>query len=261
METNNNPVPRALVWILGAFLIAFIGVYGVGKAYDISRSVKDSKDPKRTVSISAEGKVDAVPDMATINLGVITRGATAQIVQDQNSGKVNQIVEYAKSLGIAKEDIKTTQFNIYPQYDYSNGRNVIIGYEANQTVTVKVKGIDKSTDTLGKLIDGATDNGANEINGISLGFDDPENLKQEARKQAIDKAKEKAQELARQAGLDLGKVVTISETGGSYPSPVTPYAMDYATGRTINQAKTISPSIEPGSQEITQQMTVVFELK
>jgi uncharacterized protein YggE len=130
---------------------------------------------------------------------------------------------------------------------------------ANQTVTVKVKGVDKSNQQLGKIIDGATNNGANEINGISLSFEDPDNLQQEARKQAIAKAKEKAQVLAREACLTLGKVVTVSEISGSgYPTPM----YDAAMGRGgVAMEKSVSPNIEPGIQEITQQMTVVFELK
>jgi uncharacterized protein len=262
METNNNLVPKPLVWILGIFLLFFIGIYAAGKAYSISQDMKNNQQPKKTISMSAEGKVSATPDLATVNLGVLTRGTTAAGVQDQNSKKVNQIIDFAKGLGIKKEDITTTNFNVYPQYNYASGKNTIIGYEANQTVSVKVHGVDQSTDNLGKLIDGATNNGANEVNGISLSFNDPDNLRQQARKQAIDKAKGKAQELADQAGLKLGKVVTISESSGGYPTPM-PYAANEAMGLggAGNMMKSVAPTIEPGSQDITAQMTVVYELK
>lgn len=262
METNNNLVPRPLVWIFGIFLIAFVGIYAAGKVYSLSQDVKNNQQPKKTISMTAEGKVTATPDLATVNLGVLTRGSSAADVQDQNSKKINQIVEYTKSLGIKKEDISTVNFNVYPQYNYDNGKNTIVGYEANQTVTVKVHGVDQSTDILGKLIDGATNNGANEVNGVSLSFNDPDNLRQQARKQAIDKAKEKAQELASQAGLKLGKVVTISESSGGYPMPMN-YASDSAMGMggAGGVMKTVAPTVEPGSQDITANMTLVFELK
>ncbi len=260
MDSQNNTFPRALIWLLGIFLILVMVVYIGDKAFQISKQAKESKEPQKTISISAEGKVKAVPDLAVVNLGVITQGTTAAEVQDQNSKKINQIIDFVKQQGINKEDISTSNFNIYPQYDYRNGKNNITGYQANQTVSIKVRGVDKSTEALGKIIDGATNNGANEVNGVSLSFDDPDNLKEKARENAIERAKQKAQEMARVAGLTLGKVVSVSESNmGGYPVPMADVA--YGMGGAGIAQKSISPNIEPGTQDITAQMTVVFEIK
>jgi len=256
-----NSLPKWLINGLGALLIAFVALLVVSKAKDLN-DVLGNKNPDNTMSVSAEGKVKAVPDIATVNLGVLTQGGTPAKVQEENSKKINKIIDYVKSKGISKDDISTANFNIYPQYNYDNGRNEIIGYQLNQTITIKVRGINESTEMLGEILQGAVSEGANEINGVTMGFDDPDNLRQQARQIAIEKAKEKALELANTAGIKLGKVVSVSESGGGYP---TPYYADYAYGigggGGVALEKSASPNIEPGNQDVIETMTVVFEVK
>jgi uncharacterized protein YggE len=252
-------LPNWLVKGLGGLLIAFVALLVVGKGKDLSDTLAN-KNPKNTMTVSAEGKVSATPDLATVTLGVVSQGQNAADVTDQNSKKVNKIIDFIKAQGITKDDISTSQFNVYPRYDYTNGKNEINGYEARQTISVKVKGVDKSNEKLGKIIDGSTNNGANEVQGVSLSFEDPDNLRQEARQKAIEKAKAKAQELAKTAGITLGKVVSVSESGyGGYPMPM--YAEGIGGGAGYDLVKSVSPNIEPGSQDITAQMSVVFEVK
>ena len=255
-----NTLPKWLVNGLGGLLIAFVALLVVSKLKDLGDKFKNIK-PDNTISVSAEGKVKAVPDLATVNLGVLTQGTSPAAVQDENSKKVNKIIEYIKAQGVSKDDISTSQFNIYPQYNYQNGRNDITGYQLNQTISVKIRGVDKSTDVLSNILKGAVSEGANEVNGVSLSFDDPDELKQEARKIAISKAKEKAGELAKAAGLKLGKVVSVSESGGGgWPAPMYAEGMG-AGGYGGVMEKSVSPNIEPGSQDVIENMTVVFEVK
>lgn len=254
-----NTLPKWLVNGLGGLLVVFVALLVVGKTKDL-KDVFGNKNPDNTISVSAEGKVQAVPDLAIVNLGVLTQGSDPSSVQEQNSGKVNKIIDYIKQQGISKDDISTSQFNIFPQYDYSNGKNNIIGYQLNQTITVKVRGVEKSTEVLSKILKGSLQQGANEVNGVSLGFDDADNLRQEARKLAIDKAKLKAQDLAQAAGLKLGKVVSISESE-NYGGPIMPYQGMGGGGYGGSDVKAASPNIEPGSQDVVANMTVVFEVK
>ncbi len=220
---------------------------------DLKRGV-----PSNTISMSAEGKVAAVPDLATIDLGVSTTATTAKKAQDDTTKKSNQITQYLKDQGVDPKDMATTQLNVYPTYDYSRSQTTITGYQATQTLNVKVHGVDKSTEMLGKLIDGVTTAGANQINGVNLGFDDADNLRQEARKQAINKAKQKAQELASQAGLRLGRIVSISESSGGYAPPM-PYG--YGMGGEMSLDTKNVAQISTGSQDITATITVTFEVK
>lgn len=254
----NNTLPKWLVQGLGGLLIVLVALMVIDKANSL-QEILSNKNPKNTISVSAEGKATAAPDLATINLGVLTSGATANDVQNESSKKINSIIDFVKGQGVAKEDISTSQFSIYPQQNYNDGKSTITGYQAQQNITIKVRGVDKSTDKLTAILGGVTNSGANQVNGVSLGFDDPDNLRQIARKQAIDKAKQKAQDLANSAGLKLGKVVNVSEAGGATP----PIPMSYAAGMggAPDIAKSVAPNIEPGNQDVTAEMTVTFEVK
>lgn len=256
-----NTFPKWTVVGVAVLLMAYLAIAGIAKFQDLSDRYS-GKDPKNTMTVSAEGKVKAVPDTATINLGVVTQGPSSSAVQDESSKKVNKIIEFVKQQGVSKDDISTSQFNIYPQYNYRDGKNDIVGYEARQTIVVQVKGVDKSTQVLAKILSDSTLAGANEISGVSLGFDDPDNLRQKAREQAIEKAKARAEELAKASGLKLGRVVSVSQAGSSQPG-VMPYYGGYGMGGggSADMAKSISPNIEPGSQDVTETMVLTFEIK
>jgi uncharacterized protein YggE len=256
-----NTFPKWLVSGLGALLIAFVALLIIQQGYNLKTLVKNQK-PANTISVSAEGKIKAVPDLATVNIGVMTQGNTAAEVKDGNNTKINKIIEFVKAQGISSEDIKTSQFSFYPQQNWQNGKGTIIGYQGDQTITVKVKGVDKSQDVLEKILDGSVNSGANQIQGVNFGYENPENVQQEARKLAIDNAKTKAQGLAKEAGLTLGKVVSIAETGSYMPGVMSYADSAYGMGGGgVAMQKSVAPNVEPGSQEITESMTVVFEVK
>lgn len=250
-------IPRWLAWGLGLLLFFVLALMALDKSYTLKQTVQNPT-PKNTISVSAEGKVKAVPDLATVDLGVISNAATAAEAQDQSSKKINAIIDFVKKQDISADDIATSQFNIYPQQDFREGRTVITGYMANQSITIKVRGVDKSTEKLSRVLGGVTAAGANQINGVSLSFDDPDNLRQQAREMAIAKAKEKAQALAQTAGLRLGRVVNVSETTADFPFPV-PYAAGLGAGG--DSARSVAPEIAPGNQDIIANMTVVFEVR
>jgi uncharacterized protein YggE len=258
METN-NVTDQVKPWIwqtLGILLVVFLGLSVIDKGYLVSQNFK-SHVPKNTLSMTGEGRVTAVPDLATVNVGVISKGTTAKEVSDDMSKKVNQITDFASLQGIDLKDITTSNFNIYQSYDYQT--NKPSGYQGNESLNIKIRGLDKNSDKVGKILDGAVANGSNQIQGVSFAFDDPDNLKQQARIQAIDKAKQKAMDLAAASGLRLGKVVTISESSVTTPYPM-PYALDSSKAG-MGGGPVSTPDIQPGSQDITADMTVVFEIK
>ncbi|MEO8065699.1 MAG: SIMPL domain-containing protein [Candidatus Doudnabacteria bacterium] len=254
METNIKPwLWQTLAILLGIFLVLVV----LEKGYTVSQDFRPSQ-PKNTISMSAEGKASATPDLATINVGVVSSSTTAKLVQDDMTLKANKITDFVKQQGIASKDITTSNFSVYPSYDYQNGKNTINGYQGSQSISVKVHGVDKSTDNLSKILAGAVLSGGNQIQGVQFSFDDPDNLKQVARKQAIDKAKQKAQELADATGLKLGRIVSISENNAGYPTPM-PYATGMGGGG--SDVKSVAPTIEPGSQDVTATVSITFEIK
>lgn len=257
---ENSVLPKWLVNTLGLLLVVFVAILIVQKGNDLKTTIKNEK-PANVISVSAEGKVTAVQDLATVSIGVMSQGKTAQAVKDDNTEKISKIISFIKAQGVKDEDIKTSQFSFYPQQDWQSGRGVIIGYQSDQTVTVKVHKINESQSILEKVLDGAVSNGANQIQGVNFSFENPDELQQQARKLAIENAKKKAQDLADQAGLKLGKVVSISESGSYYPGPI-PYAASapaYGMGG-AGLDKAIA-NVEPGNQDVIQSMSVTFEVK
>jgi hypothetical protein len=257
IKCDSQNCQKWLFQTIGILVALLLLMFVVDKTYNFTQNFK-SKLPQNTISMTAEGKVQGTPNLATINLGVITKGATAAVVQDENSKKINQVIKYLKDNGVEEKDITTSSYSIYPDYEYKDGRSNIVGYQANQTVTVKMHKADQEKAKIGQVIDGATNNGVNEVSGVYFSFEDIDDIRQEARKIAVSKAKVKAQELAAEAGLKLGKVVSISEGASYYPQPM--YDKAYASGMG-GGGSSVAPEVQPGTQDITENITVVFEVK
>ena len=242
---------RGLVWrLLALALVVYVGLLArnVHKQYAYIGRPESQRD---TIAISAEGKVTAKPDIAAISIGVQTEKRTVSEAQDENTKRMNAIIEKMKSMGIAAEDIKTTNYNIWPAYDYVNGRSVERGFTVSQSIDVKVRNLDLT----GKVLAAAGELGANQIGGVNFTIDDPEELRQQARLEALDAAKKKAQALAQAAGVKLGKVVGFSESaGGALPI----YYKAYAEG--MGGGGQTTPDVQPGSQDVEVNVTVTYEI-
>ncbi len=204
-----------------------------------------------TIAISAEGKVTATPDVARLNISVVTEGKSAEQVQQTNTEAVNKVVEFVKSKGVEDKDIKTTGYDLYPRYDYIEGRQVAAGYALNQTLEVKIRDLKK----VGEIITGAVSRGANQVSGVEFVVDDPDKFRAEARAQAFEKARAKAKELTKLAKVRLGKAVTFSESFAPGPPII------YARSAEVYGIGGVAPDTQPGSQEIAVNVTVVFEIK
>lgn len=251
MDTKIKNLLGWLSAVLALLLIVFLGVEVKNR---LASSIDLSKT--RSVTMSAEGKVTAKPDTASVNFSVVTQGKTASAVQEQNDKKMTAIVDFLKSQSIAEEDIKTSNYNLYPQYDYNTSipaeQPAIVGYTATQTIGVKVKDLQKVPSLVGNL----TGKGVNQIDSVAYFIDDPDTLKQEARQQAVDKAKEKAQELAGRLGVKLGKVINFSEGDSYLPQAYYDRAMS-----AIGYGGGGASPVQPGSQDVTVNVTLTFELR
>ena len=202
-------------------------------------------------SVTGEGKVSAPPDVAVVNVGVQTQGATVKIAQDALNTKINQVSSAVKGLGINAADLQTGSYNIQPTYDFGGGTQRITGYQASTNLTIKVREIDQANG----VIDAATAAGANQVGGISFEIDDPTKLQNEAREKAVADAKAKAADAARIAGFKLGRVINYAENfGGSTPRPYLMAAKDEAV------TSGVPTNVEPGSNEIVVHATLSFEI-
>lgn len=245
---------KSVFWFLINVFIAIViigGLFGIGLIIHASNAIV----PSRTVSVTGEGKIRAIPDIAKINFSVISQGTDPKAIQAENTAKMNKAIEFVKAQGVAEKDITTSGYNLYPRYDYNreNGTQKIIGYELSQTVTVKIRDLTKSGDILG----GLPGVGINQVSGLQFAIDDPEGLKNQARAKAFADARGKAEAMAQANGVRLARVVTFSESNGGYPIPY----MFEASALGKGASPSAPPDIQPGEQEITVDVNVTYELR
>ena len=169
------------------------------------------------ITVTGEGRVDSTPDMALIHLGVTTEGETAAAALAANSTEIAKVLANLTAAGITGRDVQTTGLSINPnwQNEASSSSMVIKGYIASNTVTVRVRALD----SLGALLDAAVKDGANTLNGVEFGLQDPAPVQAEARKRAVADAQARAELIAGAAGVKLAGIKSISE-GGAQPMPM-----------------------------------------
>lgn len=243
-------------WILLNVLIVIIVLNVVFFVMPMLAALRASYPPARTMTVSAQGETIATPDLAEITFSVVSQGDNPQDLSSDNSSKMNAVLEFVSSQGIASSDIATTGYDLEPsyQYDKTSQRNFIVGYTLTQTVTVKVYDLTEVAPLLG----GLTPLGVNQVGGVNFTFSDEDAALAPARADAFNKAKEKAIEMASEAGVTLGPIVSVSENG-NVPQPLPYYAM--AAGAGNSSAPSISPNIQPGTQDLTDSVTITYALQ
>ena len=269
-EKGGRHCPGKMFVKLSAGILFLILAFYVGNQiwgapwYKNLKAEVTSQPYARTISVDGEGKITTKPDIARISLSVVATGKTVKLVTEDSNKKMAAVIGEMKNLGIKSEDIQTSQYNLYPEYDYSyyqvNASDskprqpAIIGYNLSQTLDVKVRDLTKTDDVLDKSV--AV--GANQVGSLVFDLDDASVVKNQAREMAFQKAKEKAQQMAKAAGVNLARVVTFSEgfTGG-----VTPYA-NFAMKSDMMSASVAAPAaIESGSKELTVSVSVTYEIE
>ena len=256
MDLSQNK--REVSWALTALAI-FLAVTTVVSAVGVVNSVKQNKfiDPSEgyanTISVSGEGKIFAKPDTGAINISVVSNAKTVDQATKDNTGKMNQIAAGIKELGVAEKDIKTTAYNIAPQYSYPpNGQRNLTGYEVRQTIEAKIRDLTKSGDIIAK----ATSLGANEVGSLNFMVDDQEAYRQEARNKAIKQAEDKARETAKSLGIKLIKITNFYEDNSANQPPS--YGLGGGGGEVT---KVAAPQIQTGENEITVNVNLTYQIR
>ncbi|HNZ86598.1 MAG TPA: SIMPL domain-containing protein [bacterium] len=234
-------------------LILILGVIGLG----VVSILKDKLfNDNNLVSISAEGRVFAKPDIATIKLGIKTEvKKEAQLAVKEGADKMNNIIEQMKKMEIEEKDIKTTAYSVNPSYVYprDGGRATIAGYELYQEITIKIRNLDK----IGDVIKESANIGANQIGNVAFTIDDQEGLKALARAEAIKNAKEKARQMEKESGIKLGKIIGVYENDYYQACETVNLAMGVAG---LNKAES-SPIINSGESEVSSNITLTYKVK
>ena len=205
------------------------------------------------LDVTATGESSRVPDVATISAGVVTRAATAGAAIQENSARMDRVLAALKRADVKDRDVQTSSINLNPEYRYQESRPPqLVGYSASNQVSIRFRDIRKS----GRILDALVAEGANQINGPTLTIDQPDAALDEARTDAIQKGRARADLYARSLGKRVVRIVSVSEGGGNYyPPPPMPMA-ERSMAASVADTK-----IVPGEQKLQATVSMVFELQ
>ena len=243
-----------LAGILMVYVIFWVGTMirnNIEAYYHIGQADRQ----ERMITLEAEAKVTATPDIAMTTIGMVATGETVTAAQEANTNVMNALIIKLQEQGIAEDDIQTTNYNIYPQYNYTtdDGR-ILEGYEVSQNVTVKIRDIEKAN----QVIALAGEVGANSVGGLQFTIDDRDVYKQEATMKALEKVYEKARTLSKALGVRVVSVVSYNE----YEAGDNGYQPYYAYDTPLSVTKeSVVPDVQSGSMDVTMHTSVTFEIR
>ena len=244
---------KHLILLPMAGLVALLAAACSGEGGDTI--IQNTSDGSTGVSATGHGRAFGEPDVAIVSVGVNVQRETVEEARSQAAEAQEAVIDSLTDNGIDEEDIQTVQFSVHPQYDSRNdgGAGEIIAYVVSNVVTAKIRDLD----TTGEVIDAATAAGGNDavVQGVSFTIDDPTELEGEARRMAVEQAQQQAQQLADAAGVDLGDLVSISESGGGIPFGRAEAGFDMAAQQAADTP------IEPGQVEVNITVNLQYALQ
>lgn len=250
--------------ILGIVLILVLAVGGYA-LFQITKTYSRSSEPTnfRSFTVTGDGKASGTPDVAEFSFDVITEGGNdVAKLQSDNAAKMNGALEFVKKQGIDAKDITTQQYSINPRYqtvacNYETTKvcppATIVGYTVTQSTNVKIRDFT----LISALLKGVVDNGANSVSQIQFTIDNPTEVENIARAEAIKKAQDKAKSIADAGGFKIGRLLEINENNSGYYPMYSRVAMDAGATKEAS----IAPTIEPGSQEVNISATLKYEIE
>ena len=272
--------------MLLVFLIVISAYFAVKIVSEIKKdSMLGESTTPATISFSGHGEVNAVPDIASVYFTISKNAATVKDAQAGVATIEKSSLDILKAKGVADADIKTADASFYPNYEYQNaicpqfaptpvstpnsvsgsgvvsspaiycppGKQVLKGYTASESITVKVR----NTDSVGDLMQALGTTGISNLSGPNFSIDNPDAVQAQARKLAIDDAKAKAQVLAKDLGVSLGKITSFNDSGNGYPIM---YATDSL--KSMGAAPAAAPAVIPkGQNTITSDVTITYEIR
>ena len=267
---------------LAGILIALVAVLVIKELKAIAY-VGSGIQPTNTISVDGTGDAYAVPDIATFSFTVTDTEKAVADAQTAVTTKANAALKAVTDQGVAQKDIQTTYYSINPHYEYQNavcpqsavyngrassgimipttpvycppGKQTLTGYDVSESVSVKLRDLTKA----GALLAALGSAGVSDLNGPSFAVDNPDTVQGQARTIAIANAQAKANQLAKQLGVSLVRIVSFAENNnGSYPQPIM-YAANASLGGTAKAA--VAPEVSAGQQKVTDDVTITYEIQ
>ncbi|MEW6610425.1 MAG: SIMPL domain-containing protein [Patescibacteria group bacterium] len=232
------------------FALSLAGIAAVTAIVIVALAQKPFQNPPQQFNVSGEGKVIIAPDIALVQVGVATQPkVSAADAVKENTFIMNRVMKVVTDAGITREDIKTMNYALNPQYEFPDGKQRLLGYVVSQDVQLKIRDLTK----VGDIIGAATNAGANQVNDIQFTLENPEAARADARAKAIEAARRKASTIASAAGLRIGKLINFYEV--ELPGPI-----PYYDGKGGGGAD-LSVPVSQGMYEVVVSVNLVYEIK
>lgn len=220
-------------------------------------TVVGAAEPAQTprIVVTGEGEASVAPDMALLSLAVMREAPTAREALEANNNAMAAVISAMKAAGIEERDLQTAGVQIMPRYDYTNRPDgtqeaKLAAYQVTNTLSVRVRDLAKT----GEILDKSVSLGVNQGGSITFTNDNPSSVITDARKKAVADALAKARTLTEAAGVELGRILEISE--GSHARPPMPYM-----AKAMRAEDAGSVPIQAGENSYKVQVNVTFELK
>lgn len=211
-----------------------------------------SADQLGRILVTGTGRVPVGPDLADLRLGVSTTRPTVEAARAASAATMTAILAALDGAGVARRDVQTSLLSVQPQYDYRDGRAATLtGYQLADLVAVTVRDVGRVAD----VIDGALRAGATSLDGLSFRVADASAPEREARLAAMSAARQRADDLARAAGLTIAGVEDIVEDGAGRPP------MPFAKAERMALAADVATPVEAGSLEVVVRVSVTYRTR
>jgi len=243
---------KGLLAIGLALIVSMVGLYGCASESPVSAVLSSQQEG---IWVTGQGEVTATPDIVTLRVGIEAQEASVAEAQARGTEAMNRVMDALKDQGVTEKDIQTQYFSIYrvTRWDREKEEEIVVGYRVSNMVTAKIRDVEKAVTVVDAVAQAGGD--LTRINSVAFSIDDPSPYYEEAREKAIAEAEAKAKQLARLAGVSLGKPTYISE-GIQTPPPVTRVMAESAP------APAAAPTpISPGEMEITLTVQVAYAIK
>lgn len=241
--------------LVAVLALAGVGTFLFGGGREAVSAQAGQND--RTLYVRGEAEISVAPDIAYVTLGVESQGPTAEAAQKQNSRSMSTVVDAITRSGIAREDLQTYGYNLFPvrTYDKAAGHDKLTGYRASNLIRVTVRHLD----SVGKLIDQTVKAGATNVEGISFSVADKTQWENQAIEQAIARARAKAEVMAKASGVSLGRPTLVSDASVDVQPPVL-YGQMKAAAFLAGSQDTASTPVEAGKIKVTATVQMAFEI-
>lgn len=252
---------RVVIAALGCFLLGSVMLSACSSP--VSQTVipeviqvqnVDNQDNR--ISLVSSETVEVVPDMAKLQVTVRTENSDAMVCQQENTKKLNQLLEYLTGEGYEDESIETSGFSLNPRYDWSDNTQKLVGYDMRTTVTVT----DIPMEKIGVMLTAVVENGANEIDSVSYFSSQYDQAYNQALAKAIELSKGKGEALAAASGMKLGQVLKIQEQSDTQYGRYVSANVTASKNLAMAAGESMAMDVMPGEMQVTAEITVEFEL-